>query len=141
MIKSLIAAILIFSPLLASETVAFIKNIQGDATLQRKSDRIPLQKGMALVQNDLLRTGENGTVALSFNDGTMIAIGPKSILVIDEYLFAPAQKQYRLNVSLEKGSAAFESGKLGKLAPETVKFKVPQGIVGIKGTKFVVEVE
>lgn len=142
MIKSFTVATLLIAPLLLSaETVAYVKNLQGSGTLQRKSNMIPIQAGMELVQNDLIQTGEKGMVALSFNDGTMISVGPKSVLLIDEYLFSPAKKQYRFNMSLQKGSAAFESGKIGKLAPETVKFNVPQGVIGIRGTKFVVEVE
>lgn len=142
MIKSFTVATLLIAPLLLSaETVAYVKNLQGSGTLQRKSNMIPIQAGMEVVQNDLIQTGEKGMVALSFNDGTMISVGPKSVLLIDEYLFSPAKKQYRFNMSLQKGSAAFESGKIGKLAPETVKFNVPQGVIGIRGTKFVVEVE
>jgi len=44
-------------------------------------------------------------------------------------------------VTLPKGTIVFESGKIGKLAPEKVTIKVPQGIIGIRGTKFIVEAE
>lgn len=80
-------------------------------------------------------------MGISFNDGTRIAIGSKSILVIDNYLFAPSRKDFRFDLSLQKGTAVFESGKISKLAPEKVHFKVPQGVIGIRGTKFVVEAE
>jgi hypothetical protein len=44
-------------------------------------------------------------------------------------------------MTLSKGTAAVETGKIGKLAPKNISFKVPQGSVGIRGTKFIVDVE
>lgn len=126
---------------IASESVAFIKNVQGDAIIKRENTAIPAKKGLALFSNDILQTGADGAMGISFNDGTRIAVGTKSILVIDDYLFAPSQKEFRFDLNLQKGTAVFESGKISKLAPEKVHFKVPQGVIGIRGTKFVVEAE
>lgn len=125
----------------AAEAVAFVKSIQGESSLKRENDLRPLQKGEKLYPHDVIQTAQKSTVGISFNDGTRIALGSKSTFSIDEYLFEPAANKFRLNVSLNKGSAVFESGKIGKLAPEKVSFKVPQGIVGIRGTKFLVEAE
>jgi hypothetical protein len=125
----------------ASEAVAFIKSVQGNVILKRENTIVPLQSSDELFQQDIIKTGTNGSIGITFNDGTRIAVGPKSVLVIDEYLFNPSKKAFRFDLTLQKGSAAFESGEIGKLAPEKVHFKVPQGVVGIRGTKFVAEVE
>ncbi len=42
---------------------------------------------------------------------------------------------------MSKGLATFESGKIGKLSPESVRFRIPEGTIGIRGTKFYVEVK
>jgi hypothetical protein len=34
-----------------------------------------------------------------------------------------------------------ETGKIGKLAPQNFAFQIPQGTIGIRGTKFIVDVE
>jgi hypothetical protein len=125
----------------ASESVAFIKSVQGNAIVKRDNTVVLAQKGVSLFSNDVLQTGSDGAIGISFNDGTRIALGSKSILVIDDYFFAPSQKDFRFDLSLQKGTAVFESGKISKLAPEKVHFKVPQGVIGIRGTKFVVEAE
>ena len=125
----------------ASESVAFIKSVQGDATINREKISLIAKKGEKLYAHDVIQTGSKGGVGLSFNDGTRISIGAKSVLELDEYIFDPSKKAFRFDLSLHKGSAVFESGRIGKLAPEKVSFKVPQGVVGIRGTKFVVEVE
>jgi len=42
-------------------------------------------------------------------------------------------------LDLKKGKAVFSSGKIGKLSPKSVKFRIPTGVIGIRGTKFAVE--
>lgn len=141
MLKSFLLVMIFTLSAVASESVAFIKSTQGDAVVKRENTVIPAQKGVALFSSDILQTGANATMGISFNDGTRIAVGAKSILVIDDYLFAPSRKDFRFDLNLQKGIAVFESGKISKLAPEKVHFKVPQGVIGIRGTKFVVEAE
>lgn len=126
---------------LGSEPVAVIKELQGSATVKRNEVLYPLHQGDYLYSGDTLQTTKQTNMGLSFNDGTRIAIGSETRFVIDEYLFAPAQQNFAFNVHLPKGSMVFESGRIGKLAPEKVKIKTPQGIIGIRGTKFAVEVE
>jgi hypothetical protein len=135
-----LAALMALS-LMGADEIALIKSVQGDVTLKRGNEIVSVQKGGVVYENDLIQTGEKGMIALSFNDGTLISIGPKSVLAVDSYLFAPSQKKFAFDLTLHKGTAAFESGRIGKLAPEKVHFKTSQGIVGIRGTKFVVEVE
>lgn len=125
----------------ASDEVALIKTTQGDVSVKRGSEILAVKKGDILLEHDILQTGEKGMIGLSFNDGTLISVGAKSIFSVDAYLFAPAQKKFAFDVMLHKGTAAFESGRIGKLAPQKVRFKTTQGIIGIRGTKFVVEVE
>jgi len=75
-----------------------------------------------------------------FNDGSTVALGHKSVLKIDDYLFEPSRKNYRLDLSLNEGSAIVETGKIGKLSPESVTFRVPEGTIGVRGTRFFVKV-
>jgi hypothetical protein len=125
----------------ASDEVALIKTTQGEVSVKRGSEILAVKKGDVLLEHDVIQTGEKGMIGLSFNDGTLISVGAKSIFSVDAYLFAPAQKKFAFDMMLHKGTAAFESGRICKLAPQKVRFKTTQGIIGIRGTKFVVEVE
>jgi len=40
-----------------------------------------------------------------------------------------------------KGTAAFVSGIIGKLAPESVRFETPVATIGLRGTRFAVRIE
>ena len=124
-----------------AEPVAFIKSIQGNATVKRDSGALPAKQGEYLFSGDKIETDKNTNMGISFNDGTRISIGPESFFVIDDYLFEPSQNNFHFDVSLPKGKVVFESGKIGKLAPKKVRIKAPQGIIGIRGTKFIVEAE
>ncbi|MDD2828496.1 MAG: FecR domain-containing protein [Sulfuricurvum sp.] len=139
--KSAVLMFLLTFYAFGAESVAFIKSISGEASVMRNNLTHPLQQGEELFSKDELITGKNSTVGLSFDDGTRISIGANTHFKIDDFLFAPAQQDFKFNVSLPKGSLVFESGKIGKLAPEKVGIKVPQGIIGIRGTKFIVEAE
>lgn len=123
------------------EPVAFIKNIQGSANVKNSSGIQPAKQGEYLFSGDKIETDKSANIGISFNDGTHISIGPESVFVIDDYLFEPSQKKFHFDVSLPKGKVVFESGKIGKLAPKKVRIKAPQGIIGIRGTKFIVEAE
>lgn len=139
--KTVVLMFIITFYALGADSVAFVKNLSGDASVLRNNTTQALQKGDKLFSKDELITAKNSTLALSFNDGTRISIGANSHFKIDDYLFAPAQQDFKFDVSLPKGSLVFESGKIGKLSPEKVAVKVPQGIIGIRGTKFIVEAE
>ena len=65
-----------------SQPVAFIKNVQGNATVKYDNILHILQKGEYLFSGDTIETAKNTNVGLSFNDGTHIAIGPNSVFTI-----------------------------------------------------------
>ncbi|MDD3596712.1 FecR domain-containing protein [Sulfuricurvum sp.] len=140
-LKSIVILMMMTLNVFASEAVAFIKNVRGETVVKRENAILPAEKGEQLLRRDVIQTGATGTLGVSFNDGTRVSVGPKSVLVIDDYLFQPSEKVFRFDLTLQKGTAVFESGKIGKLAPEKVNFRVPQGVIGIRGTKFVVEAE
>jgi len=62
-------------------------------------------------------------------------------LVIDEFVFAPHQGEFSLVIKMLKGTAAYLSGLISKLSPESARFETPSASIGIRGTKFAVKVE
>jgi hypothetical protein len=96
---------------------------------------------MKIWENDTLRTGHNGSIGMVFNDDTFLSLGPGSILVIDEFVFAPKQGKFSIVIRMVKGTAAYLSGLISKLSPDSAHFNTPTASIGIRGTKFVVKVE
>lgn len=136
-----LSVILLAASLWGAEGIAIVKYLKGNVLIKEGSAYKQVQKGAYLKSGDVLQTTDNSSVGVAFNDGTVISLGSKSLFVVNRYRFNPSANEYDFDMTLSKGTAAVETGKIGKLAPQNVSFKVPQGSVGIRGTKFIVEVE
>ena len=121
--------------------VATVQKVSGIATVVRQGQTMSAKIGLEIYQNDTLRTGPDGSLGVVFRDDTLLSMGPESVLVIDEFVFAPKQGKFSIVIKMLKGTAAYLSGLISKLAPESAHFKTPTASIGIRGTKFVVRVE
>jgi hypothetical protein len=124
-----------------SPAVATIQNVSGMATVLRQGQAITAKLGLEVWENDTLRTGPDGSIGVVFKDDTSLSLGPESVLVIDEFVFAPKQGKISIVVRMLKGTAAYISGLSSKLQPDSTRFETPSASLGIRGTKFVVKVE
>ena len=140
MMRIFLVTTLLFS-FLFSQDVAIVKKVSGEVFAKRVDSMQRLSTGQKIQEKDIIITKDDGSIGMIFEDGTIISLGANSVLSINKYLFRPSQKEFSFDVDMSKGLASFESGKMGKLSPQSVKFRVPEGIVGIRGTKFYVEVK
>jgi hypothetical protein len=124
-----------------SPTIATVQKVSGVATVVRQGRTISAKIGLEIYENDTLRTGRNGSIGLVFNDDTLLSLGPESILVIDEFVFAPSQGKFSIAIRTLKGTVAYISGLISKLAPDSAHIETPTSSIGIRGTKFVARVE
>ncbi len=125
----------------AGELVAMVKKLDGDVSIKRMDNNIKSSLGQKLYEKDIVTTGKNGTVSIVFNDGSILNLTENSIIAIDNFVFKPATKDFNFALNMKKGKGIFESGKIGKISPESFKLKFPDGVVGIRGTKFLLEVK
>ncbi len=133
----LLIALLVFTSL--SADIAIIKTLKGTVEIKRMYNILPAKVGDLLNEGDIIITKEDSSVGIVFDDDTRLSLGAKSYIAIEKYIFDPENKKYKFDLNMTKGKAIFESGKFGTLAPKKVKFKVPDGIIGIRGTKFYVD--
>jgi hypothetical protein len=138
LLLSLIGGVL---PADASSPIATVNKASGVATIVRQGQTIPVAIGLQIWEKDTIRTGRDGSIGVVFSDDTFLSLGPESVLVIDEFVFAPKQGEFSIVIRMLKGTAAYLSGIISKLAPESAHFKTPTASVGIRGTKFVAKVE
>ncbi len=126
------------------EAIALVKRVAGHAELWREGVRQPLQEGQSLTATDRLQMGADGTAALVFRDGTRLTIGNSSELQLRRYAFAPKADgcdDCAFDVYLARGRAVYASGKIGKLAPQSVLLETPHGTAGVRGTRLILEVD
>ncbi|NJD61343.1 MAG: hypothetical protein FIA93_01310 [Deltaproteobacteria bacterium] len=125
----------------AQETVGVVRNATGAATGNRGGQVIPAAVGMNVREGDTLGTGLDGSMGIIFRDNSTLSLGPDSSLVIRGFLFSPAEGKFGLWVRISRGTMAYLSGLIGKLAPASARFETPVASIGIRGTRFAVKVE
>jgi len=119
--------------------IGIIKTMSGKVYVQRDDRRIIAVPKMSLSAKDTVVTGHSGYAGILFTDGTVITLGTRAEFRIDTYIFAPEDDAYYFSFFLEQGSAIYNSGKIGKLSPQSVKLSTPKATVGIRGTRFIVD--
>jgi len=125
----------------ADGEVARVKIVAGTATIVRNEKVITMNRDEKIYTGDTLKTGADGSMGITFRDNTILSLGPDSIVVIHEFLFAPAQGKLSIVTRLIKGTAAYLSGVIAKLSPQSVRFETPVGTVGFRGTKVLVRID
>jgi hypothetical protein len=118
-----------------------VKTVKGLASVVRQDSVIQAKSGDKIFKKDILRTGSDGSLGVIFKDDTLLSLGPNSELVIDEFLFSPAEGKLSFIARMLRGTAAYLSGIIARLSPESVRFETPVASVGIRGTKFLIKVE
>jgi len=143
-ITAILSFLVLLSPLFsnASDTpVGSVKTLKGTASIIRQNQVMPAQIGDKVFVGDSLKTGPDSSLGMIFKDDTLLSIGPGSEILINEFLFSPAEGKLSIVTRLVKGTAAYLTGIIAKLSPESVRFETPVANIGIRGTRFAVKIE
>ena len=124
----------------AEEFVGFIKSLEGEASIVREGETTNATVGMEIKVGDLVKTGEEGSLAIIFSDDTIITMGARTELVIDTYLFEPIESRLGFIARIVRGTISYLSGQIEKLSPGTVQLKTPAATIGVRGTHVLVKV-
>jgi len=138
-----IVGLAIGSPAIAGETVAIgkAKIVSGTVAVVRNGTKTPLKVGDPLDEHDVLETGADGSLGVTFTDNTSFSIGPNSNVAIDTYFFDPKNLKGNMLAQIKKGTMMVRTGELTRQQPGSVKIKTPRTVLGVRGTTFVVSVD
>lgn len=129
-------------PALAGEDhAALVKSLTGEVTVTRQHQSFEAKSGSTLRVSDRVVTGPGASAAIVFRDGTLLTLGPGADILLRDYVFEPKNGKFAFTVYLAKGSAIYESGKIGKLSPQSVKVETPKATVGVRGTRFLIQAD
>jgi hypothetical protein len=117
-----------------STTAGRIKSATGAVHVLHAGSDVPAQAGHTVYQGDLIRTGRDGRIGVTLNDDTRLSLGPDSELRLDRFSYEPADGQFGLAIKLIRGVAAYVSGRIAKLAPDSIRIETPTAILGVRGT-------
>jgi hypothetical protein len=117
-----------------------IKVASGAAFIVRAGTVLPAQAGQVLFEADTLRTGADGRLGIALKDDTRVSLGPASEVRVDRFVFAPADGQMGLVLNVVRGVMAYVSGRIAKLAPDSIRLDTPAAVVGVRGTTLALHV-
>ncbi len=121
--------------------IAIVKTIEGSVDIVRGGAITRAASGDQLFVSDQLKSGAGATAGIVFKDGTLLTVGPSSNIKVRDYAYEPKNEKYAFSLYLDKGSAVYSSGQIGKLAPQVVKVDSPTASVGVRGTRFIIRAE
>src|SRR4029077_10726676 len=88
--------------------------------------------------NDVVQTGANSTLGITFNDATTFNLKASTQITIDNYVYEDGGKQNAGIFDVAKGTAAFVAAAGAKTGD--MKITTPTATLGIRGTTGLVEV-
>ncbi len=142
--KTRLAHLLLASSLLGplstfAGDIAQIKQVSGSVYVLRQQGQFAGQVGTRLTEQDLIRTGSDGAVGITFRDHSMMSLGPDSELRLDRFSFDSTSHEGASETSLIRGTLHVKSGKLVANQPESMRIRTPNTILGVRGTEFVIK--
>jgi hypothetical protein len=118
-----------------------VKVVTGKAFIVRANDVVAAQPGQVVFESDSLRTGADGTIGVTLKDDTRVSLGPSSEVRLDRFAYGAADGSLGLVLKVVRGVTAYISGRIAKLAPDSVRLETPSAIVGVRGTSLVIRAD
>jgi hypothetical protein len=117
-----------------------IKVVSGSAFIERQGQTIPAQIGQLVYEGDRLRTAADGRIGATLNDETRVSLGPGSEIRLNQFQFSPAEGRLGFVLGIVRGIVTYISGRIAKLAPDSIRLETPSAIVGVRGTRIAISV-
>jgi len=125
----------------AYSNVGEIGQIKGSGVLEREGKIvIDGNVGVNVKSMDEAVTA-NGTMRIDFVDETRVELTQQSRLVIDEFVYDPANDVGSLSMKASLGTVRYASGQIAKKYKQNVKIRTPSATIGVRGTDFVMVVD
>src|SRR5262245_19665431 len=95
--------------LAAEVPIGQIKVVSGDAVIARGAQSVPAKVGGSVFSQDVIRTGANASLGITFVDNTVMSAGPNSEVVLEEYAFDSDNFRGSMQADVHKGTLSFVS--------------------------------
>ena len=125
----------------ARSTVGEIGQIKGSGVLERGGKIVIEGEVGAGVKSMDEAVTANGTMRIDFIDDTRVDITEQSRLVIDEFVYDPANDIGSLSLKASLGTVRYASGQIAKRYQQNVKIRTPSATIGVRGTDFIMVVD
>jgi hypothetical protein len=118
-----------------------VKVTSGEAFIVREGKTLPATLDQVVFEADVLRTGADGRLGVTLQDDTRVSLGPVSEVRLDRFSYASAEGGMQLVLKFMRGVAAYVSGRIAKISPDSIRLETPSAIVGVRGTTLAIRVD
>lgn len=136
---TVLAVGIVAQPAMAAE-IARIKRAVGTTSVERGKAKLTPAPGFQLQSGDTLVTGKDGQLSLTFIDDTRFSVGPNSNVAVDQFDYNRTTQAGAFVTRVNRGSLAVVSGQIAKSKQDAMKVRTPTSLLGVRGTRFIVEV-
>jgi len=117
-----------------------IKSVAGSASVVRGKAATPAAPGQLLQVSDVLKTGADGRIGITFVDNSRFAVGPNSSIALSQFEFDDTTHAGKSLTTVNRGSLAVVSGQIAKENKDAMRVRTPTSLLAARGTRFVVQV-
>jgi hypothetical protein len=142
--KAIFAGFLVaaaFTSCASAAEIGRVKAAAGAANVVRGKALVPATPGLTLDVADVLVTGKDGRIGVTFIDNSRFAVGPNSRVALTRFEFDDTTHKGSSLTTVDRGSLAIVSGQIAKENRDEMKVRTPTSLLAARGTRFVVEVK
>ncbi len=122
----------------AVPAVGNVVKMSGSAVITRNGVPVELKQGDRLLKGDVIQTGPDTTIGISFIDGTALGLASNARIVLDEMTYDPNGSSNSSLLSLVQGAITLVAGHTAKFG--NMRVETPVATMGIRGTAVMVEI-
>ena len=119
------------APALWAAEAGLVAGVNGQPSITRAGTTRPLQRGDTVSIGDRISTDATAKVKLLLADDSVLAIGPKTEVVVDELVLGAAGRKGRLRVLVGRFKLAIAAWLTG---PSDYEVSTPTAVAGVRGT-------
>jgi hypothetical protein len=120
------------------EPIGNVATVTGKASVIRNEQTTPLKVKDDIYLNDVVQTGANSALGITFIDATTFNLKASTKITIDNYVYEDGGKSNAAIFDVARGTAAFVAASVAKTGD--MKITTPTATLGIRGTTGLVEV-
>jgi VCBS repeat-containing protein len=116
----------------AGKIIGHVTKLTGTATAIRNGVSIILNNGDDVEKGDVVQSGSDSTLGITFIDGTVFGLSSNARMVLNEMVYDPNGSNNSSLLSLVAGTISFVAGETAKHGD--MKIDTPVATMGIRGT-------
>ncbi|WOH58136.1 VCBS domain-containing protein [Bradyrhizobium sp. BWC-3-1] len=120
------------SGIAAAQVIGHVTKLSGSATAVRNGVSVILNNGDNVEKGDVVSTGGDSTLGITFIDGTVFGLSSNARMVLNDMVYDPNGSNNSSLLSLVAGTITFVAGETAKHGD--MKVDTPVATMGIRGT-------